>query len=492
MDSHQANNREKVILVVEELLNELCLLIVHLQESGYRVLSANSGKKAIDVAVTQLPELILLNVNISDLDSYWVCQTLKAQRQTANIPVIFFGELKSSLSKVRTFQVGGADYLARPFPIEELLLRIDRQMKFKKQKAILEKQIQQHKKQTEVLSQSHAYLNSILNASRDGIAAFAAIRDESSKVVDFRSLFINPVAAKIFDCVALPKGVLRNRKDLTSKSLWKKHFDRLEPTLFDLCVRVVEMGMVVEKDCTLKQALSTWYQLAIVKLGDGIVITLRDITERKQTELFWQAANFELYRQANLDSLTQISNRRRFDEYFQQEWQRCARDRQPLALILCDVDFFKSYNDRYGHQAGDRCLQQIASAIARSIKRPGDLVARYGGEEFVVVLSNTDCQGAEYIAKLISRHIKRLKIVRDESQLSIASDSDSSVARSSKYVTVSLGVSSHVPNSETTPESFWQLVDRALYEAKNLGRDRIVIKNWQLQQADENNLNFNT
>ncbi|MGL5805510.1 MAG: diguanylate cyclase domain-containing protein [Xenococcaceae cyanobacterium] len=481
MDSHQANNREKVILVVEELLNELCLLIVHLQESGYRVLSANSGKKAIDVAVTQLPELILLNVNISDLDSYWVCQTLKARQQTANIPVIFFGELKSSLSKVRTFQVGGADYLARPFQIEELLLRIDRQMKFKKQKAILEKQIQQQKKQTEVLSQSHAYLNSILNISRDGIAAFAAIRDESSKVVDFRSLFINPVAAKIFK---------RDLKDLTSKSLWKKHFDRLEPTLFDLCVRVVEMGMVVEKDCTLKQALSTWYQLAIVKLGDGIVITLRDITERKQTELFWQAANLELYRQANLDSLTQISNRRRFDEYFQQEWQRCARDRQPLALILCDVDFFKSYNDRYGHQAGDRCLQQIASAIARAIKRPGDLVARYGGEEFVVVLSNTDCQGAEYIAKLISRHIKRLKIVRDESEVSSASDS--SVARSSKYVTVSLGVSSHVPNSETTPESFLQLVDRALYEAKNLGRDRIVIKNWQLQQADENNLNFNT
>ncbi len=481
MDSHQANNREKVILVVEELLNELCLLILHLQESGYRVLSANSGKKAIDIAVSQLPELILLNVNISDLDSYWVCQTLKAQQQTANIPVIFFGELKSSLSKVRTFQVGGADYLARPFQIEELLLRIDRQIKFKKQKAILEKQIQQHKKQTEIVSQSHAYLSSILNISRDGIAAFAAIRDELGKLVDFRSLFINPVAAKIFDCVALPRGD-REQKDLTSKPLWKKHFERLEPTLFDLCVRVVEMGMVVEKDCAPKQALSTWYQLAIVKLGDGIVITLRDITERKQTELFWQAANLELYRQANVDSLTQISNRRRFDEYFQQEWQRCARDRQSLALILCDVDFFKSYNDRYGHQAGDRCLQQIASAIARAIKRPGDLVARYGGEEFVVVLSNTNRQGAEYIAKLISKHIKRLKIVRDEPQLSIASDS--SVARPSKYVTVSLGVSSHVPNSETTPESFLQLVDSALYEAKNLGRDRIVIKNWESKQAD--------
>jgi diguanylate cyclase (GGDEF)-like protein len=368
--------------------------------------------------------------------------------------------------------------LAKPFPIEELFLKIERQMKLKKQKNLLEKKIQQQQQQVEILYQSHAFLTSILNTSRDGIAAFTAIRDDSGNIVNFHALVINPVAAKIFNDI---------KKTVTDKSNSKKIFEAIEPKLFDLCVRVVETGMVVEKDCTPEQTTPTWYQLVIVKLGDGIVVTFRDITERKQTELFWQAANLELYRQANLDSLTQVSNRRRFDEYFLQEWQRCTREQQPLALILCDVDFFKSYNDRYGHQAGDRCLQQIAKAICRSIKRPGDLVARYGGEEFAVILSNTDRQGAEYIAKLISQQVKSLKILREESQFSFTSESRQ--ACSSQYVTISLGVSSQIPNSQISPESFLTCVDRALYEAKRLGRDRIVIQNFESRQSNEYGLN---
>nr|WP_256366922.1 diguanylate cyclase [Anabaena sp. UHCC 0253] len=104
---------------------------------------------------------------------------------------------------------------------------------------------------------------------------------------------------------------------------------------------------------------------------------------------------------ANLDGLTQIANRRRFDDYLALEWQRHQREKNILALILIDIDYFKRYNDCYGHQSGDDCLIKVSQEIAKVIKRPTDLVARYGGEEFAVILPNTDTQGALIIAELI-------------------------------------------------------------------------------------------
>jgi diguanylate cyclase (GGDEF)-like protein len=335
-------------------------------------------------------------------------------------------------------------------------------MKLKKHKAKLAKQIQKQQQQTEILYQSHAFLSSILNNYRDGIAAFAAVRDNSGKIKDFSCLVINPVAAKILN---------RDRKEEVGNLLTNQSFESLEPQLFAWFVRVVETGMIIEKDISFQnQHRRTWYQLAITKLGDGVSIAFHDITERKQIEFFWQDANSELYRQANIDSLTQVFNRRRFDEYFLQEWHRCTREQQPLTLILCDVDFFKSYNDRYGHQAGDICLQQIAQAICETVKRPGDLVARYGGEEFAVVLSNTNIKGAEYVAKQISEQVRQLKLVRDDIQ-------------QNQYVTISLGVSCLIPNPKISADSLIASADRALYKAKNQGRDRFAIETFEAQHS---------
>lgn len=128
---------------------------------------------------------------------------------------------------------------------------------------------------------------------------------------------------------------------------------------------------------------------------------VRRLLRESQLSQQLEQANQELQRLAFLDSLTQLANRRRFDAYLSQEWKRMARDKTPLALILCGIDFFKAYNDTYGHQAGDHCLQQIAKAISLAAKRPADLVARYGGEEFVVVLPNTKGEGALRVAKEI-------------------------------------------------------------------------------------------
>ena len=176
-----------------------------------------------------------------------------------------------------------------------------------------------------------------------------------------------------------------------------------------------------------------------------------------------QQANKQLQRLANIDSLTQISNRHCFDRNLDQQWRICLREQKPMALILCDVDYFKAYNDLYGHPTGDRCLQQIAQAISATVKRPNDLVARYGGEEFAVILPNTDLNGAICVAEDIRSQIQQLKIRHIGSQVN-------------QYVTISCGVTSQIPTQELSAEWLIALADRALYEAKEQGRDRLMAK----------------
>jgi diguanylate cyclase (GGDEF)-like protein len=171
-----------------------------------------------------------------------------------------------------------------------------------------------------------------------------------------------------------------------------------------------------------------------------------------------EAANQELERLVNLDSLTQIANRRRFDEHLQQEWRRLMRDGEPLSLILCDIDCFKLYNDFYGHQAGDDCLKRVAQAIAQIPERPGDLVARYGGEEIVVILPNTNAQGAVQIAEIVQLTIKQLQIPHAKSQIA-------------QQLTISLGISCLIPSLDQRPETLIASADKALYMAKERGRN---------------------
>ncbi len=182
----------------------------------------------------------------------------------------------------------------------------------------------------------------------------------------------------------------------------------------------------------------------------------------QQAELYQQlaAANRELQRLAACDYLTQVANRRRFDEYLQHEWRRQAREQAPISLLLCDVDFFKVYNDTYGHQKGDECLQQVAAAISQAVKRPADLVARYGGEEFAAILPETDLQGALCVAEAIRASVKALKIPHAGSA-------------ASEFVSLSIGVATQVPAPNSSASSLIAAADEALYRAKAGGRDRL-------------------
>lgn len=187
--------------------------------------------------------------------------------------------------------------------------------------------------------------------------------------------------------------------------------------------------------------------------------TLEHRIEARTLEL--KQANQELQRLANIDGLTQVANRRYFDHYLEAEWKKLIREQKPLSLILCDVDFFKTYNDSYGHQAGDLCLQQVAQVLKHSVHRATDLVARYGGEEFALILSNTDQDGAIHVAEVIFKKLEKLAIAHPGSHTG--------------SVTVSMGISTVIPTHKGNLRSLLTATDLALYTAKSKGRNQYSI-----------------
>ena len=443
--------------MVDDLPENLRTLSHLLNNQGYKVTCVSNGEMALNSIQTELPDLVLLDIMLPIIDGYKVCQILKANPNTSHIPVIFLSGLDSEYDKIKAFKAGAIDYITKPFFIEEVIARIETQLacfqKQRKLEKIIEEQIKERLLAEEKLNQSRALLSSVLNSSADGVAAFESIRDSQGQIIDFRWLVVNPVAAMT---------VGKTSSSLLHQPLYENQPGYIFDGLFDLFLQVVENCIVLEKEhyCD-SEEFQAWFHIVAVKIGDGFAMTFRDITEHKHMEIALKKANQELKHQANVDSLTQIANRRYFDEYLTQEWARCAREHQYLAIVLCDVDHFKAYNDTYGHQAGDECLTKVAQGMKLVIKRPADLVFRYGGEEFALILPNTDEKGALEVAESIRQKIKLLKIPHDKSTVS-------------NYVTLSLGVACTIPSSSSDAESLVGNADRALYKAKSLGRDRVV------------------
>ena len=185
----------------------------------------------------------------------------------------------------------------------------------------------------------------------------------------------------------------------------------------------------------------------------------QELEKHRQAEALLAQENQELQKLTLVDDLTAVANRRSFNQYFDQEWRRSAREQTPLSLIMCDIDHFKAYNDTYGHQAGDDCLKKVAQAIRFTLKRPADLAARYGGEEFVVFLPNTNKIGALYVAQEIREAIRALQIPHGGTV--------------SHKVTLSFGVATTVPVPNSSNTELLATADQRLYQAKQ-ERDRIV------------------
>lgn len=304
-----------VILLVDDNPTNLSVLSHALKAAGLKTRFAVDGESAIEQAVEDAPDLILLDLQMPGMDGFETCTHLKANPLTKEIPIIFITASSNTENKVKGLSLGAVDYVTKPFQQDEVLARV--------------------------------------------------------------------------------------RVHLTLRYLNRK---------------------VQEQAITL------------------------------------QNMNAELHRLANLDGLTEVANRRRFDQYLEEEWLHSAREQQYLSLVLCDIDYFKLYNDFYGHLAGDTCLRSVAKAIEDALMRPTDLVARYGGEEFVLVLPNTPPHGAIAIVERIQEQVRKLQIPHVKSGVDA-------------HITLSLGISTQIASSELMPSSLIATADKALYSAKRKGRN---------------------
>jgi len=304
------------------------------------------------------------------------------------------------------------------------------------------------RKQAEkALEESEAQFRAIADMAHDAII----MTDNKGRIV-----YWNPAAGKIFGYTA--KEVLQS--DLHSLLAPIRYEKRYGPALkiFRKTGKGNAIGQTLELAGIRKDGGEFPIELSLssVFLHDewhaiGIV---RDIARRKEMEA-------ELRRLSYQDGLTGVANRRHFDDALAREWRRSAREKDPLSLIMIDIDLFKAYNDAYGHQKGDECLKQVAQSIRSELKRPGDLAARYGGEEFVVILPDTDMEGAVAVAEKIQNSVEGLRIPHQASDVS-------------DHVTVSQGVATAIADPTDTPEALVKAADQALYQAKKAGRNQVA------------------
>jgi diguanylate cyclase (GGDEF)-like protein/PAS domain S-box-containing protein len=194
---------------------------------------------------------------------------------------------------------------------------------------------------------------------------------------------------------------------------------------------------------------------------ESLVGFMFDISERKKTEEKLERAQKELEILSYKDGLTGVFNRRMFDTVLEREWLHAQQNKQALSLILLDIDYFKQYNDRYGHIRGDDCLKMISKTLSNAATRSRDFFARYGGEEFVLVLPETDEEAAMKVAERCNQHIFKAQIPHEKSDIG-------------QLVTISIGIGTIIPTKNDTALDFIQKVDKSLYQAKQNGRNRIV------------------
>ena len=217
----------------------------------------------------------------------------------------------------------------------------------------------------------------------------------------------------------------------------------------------------VGNDIRMQQAVQV-IPIEVAGLPRHCLIQIIDVSTAVLRERQLREQSATLKNLSYTDGLTGIPNRRRFNEFIELEYARARRRVSPLSLFMIDIDSFKSYNDLYGHLQGDQCLTEVAKALADTLQRPTDLLARYGGEEFVALMPDTDAAGAAVLAESMRARVE---------QLAIPHCSSSAAA----FVTVSIGVVTHVPDRNSDESLFLHLADLALYEAKRAGRNRISV-----------------
>jgi diguanylate cyclase (GGDEF)-like protein/PAS domain S-box-containing protein len=318
----------------------------------------------------------------------------------------------------------------------------------------LNRDVTEKKRLEDQLQTAHGYLEDALTNMADGLVLYDRDGIIQFSNLQYRQLF------PITEDLRIPGAALADiiRKSIERGEEAAPETADFEGWLAQRCLAVLRAG-----NRTIQLSNERWIEARtrIVRNGGSLVL-LTDVTDRKRAENALKQANEQLARLAWVDGLTGLTNRRGFDEAFDREFRRGARDGQSLGLLLIDVDRFKAYNDAYGHQSGDRCLQLIGEKLRTTLRRPADLAARYGGEEFVVLLPNNNAAGAAKVAEALRRAVKSLRLPHRDSE--------------HRVVTISIGVTAHFPGQEIKQTAdLLRRADDTLYKAKAGGRDQTCL-----------------
>ena len=434
------------ILVVDDTQANIALLTEILEKQGYRISAAKNGEQALKIANHIVPDLILLDVMLPDIDGFETCRQLKDNVKTQSIPVIFITAKTEIEDLITGFSTGAVDYIYKPFQSEEVLARVKSQLRIQDLSSQLIKSEREMRQLLIKYQNQSKRLEQIVTNVIDGI-----METTSTGIIQL----VNPAIERLFGYKA-EELYLTNFTNLLAEPFSSKYTEQLMKNNSVSAV-FLEQKMI-EIMGKRKNGSHFPIEFSTVKIpSDEIIylIVIRDITGHKDKEE-------KLRHLSYIDPLTQLANRRRFDESFPKEWMRSQRNNKPLAFIMIDIDFFKQYNDTYGHQAGDVCLTTVSNLIQNNIKRPGDTIARIGGEEFALILPDTDSEGAVKIAKQLRDSVIDLAIPHGTSIYEV--------------VTISLGIA--VCSNKQQSGSYkilYSLADKALYQAKNSGRNTYVL-----------------
>jgi diguanylate cyclase (GGDEF)-like protein/PAS domain S-box-containing protein len=423
--------RQRAVLLVDDEVSNLGALRTTMLQQGYQTFLATSGERAIDLAQRVMPDLILLDVVLKGIDGIETCRRLKANPDTARIPVIFMSARAETDDVVAGFDAGAADYIAKPLKLGEVCARVRAQLQMRSSAASEQQQTER--------------LRLIVDGMDEGLMIIEAngrIQFSNPACDRYLGYEQNELAGAALGQLLSP-GV--TQEYLAYFAAWSADPETVHP-------RGAREVQIRRRDGTARAMDLT---LTPMYAGEPLFIgLLHDITHHKQSETALQRA-------ALLDPLTKIANRRHFDHFLEKEWLRAIRSSEPLSLVVIDVDHFKLYNDTLGHAAGDACLRKVAAALQSHALRPTDIAARFGGEEFVLLFAETAAGTALKLAESVRSHVESLELPNPRSS-------------TSSWLTVSVGVATIIPSQRDEVESFFVAADRAMYQAKEAGRNRVV------------------
>jgi diguanylate cyclase (GGDEF)-like protein/PAS domain S-box-containing protein len=429
MRLRKATTQTPIILVVDDTPANLTLMRNILEPESYKVLMATSGEKALQLLHKITPDLILLDVMMPGIDGYETIKQLQQIPSAKDVPVIFVTAKTEVDDIIHGFELGAVDYITKPIERLEALARTKAHLK-------IQRMMQTERMQAE---QIRAIINNISDCVlvTNQTGAIESVNPATEHLFGYPEVQLcHKNIAEILDYQGPPATfidvLLHNNSD---DSWWQNPVGiTCEGRNFPIEINVREM----------------------FTQPPSYVVVIQDIS-------LYRHEIDELHHLSETDPLTNINNRRHFESLLSQSWQHCKRSNQPYSLLFIDVDNFKNYNDHYGHQEGDVCLQKIAVQLQNSLSRAVDSVSRYGGEEFVAILPDTDLRGSIKVAQLMRLNVEQLKLPHEYSEHGC--------------ITISLGLACCNNASEQAqisgPKALLKLADTALYKAKSNGRNCI-------------------